>query len=152
MPAYMLLMALSAEKLAELRVKHLEMVQVLIARMAGYGASFKSLCITLTTAVCGFGITLHRPLVILLALFPVLAFATLDAQCLRVERRFRLLFDVIRREPWDAMPSFEINVAAAPHVRRRHVIRSWSISCFYLPLVAGVVAIAIIGRYAYGSL
>jgi hypothetical protein len=49
------------DKIAELRVKHLEILQGLISRMAGYGASFKSYCITLVTAVIGFAFTLHRP-------------------------------------------------------------------------------------------
>jgi hypothetical protein len=139
-------MALPFEKMAELRVKHLEMLQALVSRMGGYGISLKGLCVTLTTGVCGFGIALHRPLVTLLAVFPVIAFALLDAQCLRVERRFRLLYDVIRRETWDTMPSFEINLAIAPRVRRRDVVASWSIAGFYTPLAIGVVTIAGIGN------
>ena len=51
------------EKIAELRVKHLEMMQGLVTRMAGYGASFKSFCITVVTAVLGLAFTLHRPAV-----------------------------------------------------------------------------------------
>jgi hypothetical protein len=54
-------MTIWAEKVAELRIKHLEMLQTLITRMAGYGAAFKSYCITVTTAVIGFAFTLHRP-------------------------------------------------------------------------------------------
>src|SRR3954453_19497265 len=100
----------SAEKIADLRVKHLEMLQSLITRMAGYGASFKSYCITVTTAVIGFAFTLHRPAVAALALLPVIAFGIADAQYLRVERRFRELFDLARKESWDAMPSFDINL------------------------------------------
>ena len=53
----------AAEKIAELRIKHLETLQALITRMAGYGAAFKSNCITVTTAVIGFAFTLHRPTV-----------------------------------------------------------------------------------------
>jgi hypothetical protein len=45
---------MTPDKTAELRVKHLEMLQGLITRMAGYGASFKSYCITVVTAVIGF--------------------------------------------------------------------------------------------------
>ena len=32
-----------------------------------------------------------------------------DAQYLRVERRFREVFNLVRKESWDAMPSFGIN-------------------------------------------
>src|SRR3981081_77195 len=98
------------EKIAELRVKHLEMLQSLITRMAGYGASFKSYCITVATTVIGFGFTMHRPLVARSAILPIVPFAFADAQYLRVERRFRAAFNAVRAESWEAMPSFEINL------------------------------------------
>jgi hypothetical protein len=145
-------MELAADKMAELRVMHLEMLQAIVARMAGYGMSFKRLCITVTTAVCGFGITLHRPLVILFALFPVIAFAILDTQCLRVERRFRQLYDPLRCEPWNVTPDFAIDLSNVPQIAGRDVIRSWSIAGFYIPLIISVVTIAGIGRYVHASL
>ena len=79
-------MSVSPDKRAELWVKHLEMIQGIMTRIAGYGASLKNYCLTLTTAVCGFAITLQRPLVAALALLPLVIFAVLDAQYLRVER------------------------------------------------------------------
>src|SRR5260370_23708021 len=103
------------EKIAELRVKHLEMLQGLITRMAGYGASFKSYCITVTTAVIGFAFTLHRPAVAVLALLPVIAFGVADAQYLRVRRPFRHVFNLVPHEGWDTIPSFDSNLARAPH-------------------------------------
>jgi hypothetical protein len=78
-----------------LQVKQLEMVQAIIARLGNYGATLKNYCITLTMAVCGFAITLQRPVVAVLALLPIIIFALLDAQFLRTERRFRGLFDVL---------------------------------------------------------
>jgi uncharacterized protein (DUF486 family) len=80
---------ISPEKIAELSVKHLEMIQAVVARLASYGAALKNYCLTLTTAVCGFAITLQRPLVAALALLPIVIFAVLDAQYLQVERRLR---------------------------------------------------------------
>ena len=101
-------MRIGPEKIADLRVKHLEMVQAVVARMANQGATLKNYCVTLTTAVCGFAITLGRPLVALLAILPVTICALLDAQYLRLERRFRGLFDRVRLEDWGAVPSFEV--------------------------------------------
>src|SRR4051812_20224564 len=94
--------SLSAEKIADLRVKHLEMVQAVVSRLGNYGATLKTYCITITTAICGVAITLKLPLVFLLALLAILAFAALDAQYLRLERRFRCLYDITRREDWSA--------------------------------------------------
>jgi hypothetical protein len=143
-------MDISPEKIAELRVKHLEMVQGIVARMAGCGASFKSYCITVTTAVCGFAITIQRPLVGLLALLPIITFALLDAQYLRAERQFRMLFDRVRTEDWKALPSFEIDLKNAPYVSYRRALFSWSIINFYAPLALGVALVVLIAREAYG--
>jgi hypothetical protein len=136
-------MAISAEKIAELRLKHLEMLQSLITRMAGYGVSFKSYCITVATTVIGFGFTLHRPLISALALLPVVAFAFADAQYLRVERRFRRLFNSVRAESWDQMPSFEINLEQAPRESYWNAATSWSILGFYAPLALVALLTAI---------
>jgi hypothetical protein len=142
-------MTISAEKVAELRIKHLEMLQALITRMAGYGAAFKSYCITVTTAVIGFAFTLHRPAVAALAILPVVAFGVADAQYLRVERRFRDVFNLVRKENWDAMPSFDINLQSAPAQSFLSAATSWSIIWFYTPLAIGVL-LAMLGAWVYG--
>lgn len=140
---------MTPEKIAELRVKHLEMLQALITRMAAYGASFKSYCITVTTASIGFAFTLHKPAMVAVAFLPVIAFAIADANYLRVERRFRQVFDGVRTQSWDAMPTFEMNPNSAPNQTFASAITSWSIVWFYAPLAVGVV-LAEIGALAYG--
>jgi hypothetical protein len=130
-------------------MKHIEMLQTVISRMAGYGAAFKSYCITVATAVVGFAFALHRPVVVAIALLPILAFAMADAQYLRIERRFRGLFDLVRKQDWDAMPSFEINLQNAPAESLFSSATSWSIVSFYAPLAVGVL-IAVLGAWAYG--
>jgi len=101
-------MSLSPESLAELRVKHLDMIQGVIARVAGYGATLKNYCITLATALCGFAVTLQHPYLAVVSLMPIILFAALDAQFLRVERRFRALYDEVRKQDWNSVPTFEI--------------------------------------------
>ena len=142
-------MTIPAEKVAELRIKHLEMLQALITRMASYGAAFKSYCITVTTAVIGFAFTLHRPAVAALALLPVVAFGVADAQYLRVERRFRDVFNLVRKESWEAMPSFDIHLESAPDQSFLAAVTSWSIIWFYMPLAVGVL-VAVLGAWSYG--
>jgi hypothetical protein len=141
---------MKTEKLADLRVKHLEMVQAVIARVAGQSATLKNYCITVTTAVCGLAVSLQRPCVALLALLPVTIFALLDAQYLRLERRFRGLFNEVRMQRWSAVPSFEISAQAAPASSYWGALFSWSIFMFYTPLAIAVVFVAIIAREVYG--
>jgi hypothetical protein len=145
-------MSISTDKTAELQVKQLEMVQAIIARLGNYGATLKNYCITLTMAVCGFAITLQRPVVAVLALLPIIIFALLDAQFLRTERRFRGLFDVLRNEEWGVVPKFSINLKSAPAVSYWTVICSWSIFIFYVPLALAVSVVVLISEHFYGSL
>ena len=140
---------ISPEKAADLRVKQLEMLQGLINRMAGYGASFKSYCITVVTAVIGFAFTLHSPLVVGLAILPIIFFALADAQYLTVERRFRDVFDIVRKAGWDEMPSFDLNPQNAPPQSLLAALRSWSIGYFYAPLALVVLVVAV-GAWVYG--
>jgi hypothetical protein len=143
-------MTISTDKAAELQVKHLEMIQAIIARVATYGATLKNFCITLITAVCGFAIALHRPIVALLALLPIIIFALLDAQFLRVERRFCGLFDTLAQEKWGVSPKFTINLGAAPAVSYWPVLVSWSILIYYVPLALAVTAVVLISEHIDG--
>jgi len=135
-------MSLSPESLAELRVKHLDMIQGVIARVAGYGATLKNYCITLATALCGFAVTLQHPYLAVVSLMPIILFAALDAQFLRVERRFRALYDEVRKQDWNSVPTFEISLTNAPQVSYCDVLASWSITIFYIPLAGIVLAVA----------
>lgn len=130
-------MPVPQDKVTELRVKELEMVQAIISRLAGYGAVIKNWCITVTTAVCGFGLT-HRPPLVLLAFFPIVIFSILDAEYLRVERRYRALFDRLRGEDWERMPAFNLRADGTPMIEFANVYGSWSILSFYLPVAVGV--------------
>ena len=141
---------ISPEKLSDMRIKHLEMVQSVVARIAGQGATLKNYCITLTTAICGFAISLQKPFVGLLALLPITMFWLLDTQYLRIERRLRRLFDEVRSKDWGAVPTFEIALRTAPEVAFAAVLWSWSIVSFYIPLAIGVVMVVFIAGCVYG--
>jgi hypothetical protein len=144
-------MSLDSAKIADLRAKYLEMIQTVVLRMSNQAGSIKNYCITVTTGVCGFAITLQRPLVALLAVLPIATFAMLDAQYLRLERCFRALYERARGEPWDAVPTFEISLKSAPSERYWAALLSWSISSFYLPLIAAVLILVVIASFIYGK-
>jgi hypothetical protein len=144
-------MKVDPAKAAELRVKHLEMVQAIIGRMSNQGATLKNYCLTVTTAVCGFAISLEKPSVASLALLPIVIFCLLDAQYLRLEKQFRSLFDLIRLEDWNTIPTFEINRERAPAVPFGDAIRSWSILSFYASLAIGVIILVLIAGFTYGK-
>jgi hypothetical protein len=134
-------MSIGPDKIADLRVKHLELIQLVIARMANYGATLKNYCITLIATVCGLAVTLQKPWAGLLALLPTVIFAVLDARYLCSERRFRGLYDKVRREDWSTPPSFEISLRSAPPEPLAGCFLRWAILGFYAPLAVAVVAV-----------
>lgn len=141
---------LSPEVIAELRLKHLEMLQGAIARMATYSASLKNYCITTVTAISGFAISLQSPLIAMIAILPTLIFALLDGQYLRNERRFRKLFDRVRREDWQTATGFDMDPKIMPGLSFFSTLFSWSILSFYLPVGICVAGLIIFAEVLYG--
>jgi len=137
-------MSMPPDKIADFRFNQLSMVQANIARIGNYGATIKNWCITLTTAVCGFALSIKSPGLIWLALLPIFVFALMDAEYLRVERRFRKTYDRIRNEDWDRPPSFDVSPDSSPDSGLIAALCSWSIMSFYLPLAVAVVAASLV--------
>jgi hypothetical protein len=78
------------------RIKHLEMVQAVIARLAGNSFLVKGWALTLATALLGFGVTSEESGLAIASIPPTVLFWGLDMYFLRTERLFRLLHDRIR--------------------------------------------------------
>ncbi len=79
------------------KLKHLEMIQAVISRMAGNSFLLKGWSITLTAAV--FALASNKDshaLLVLVALLPVIMFWWLDGFFLHQERLFRKLYDHVR--------------------------------------------------------
>lgn len=90
------------------QVKHLELIQGVISRMAGNSALLKGWSVTLAAALIGLAAGKDAKVqYALLGLLPPIFFAILDAFYLRQERLFRKLYDRIRKMPqaqWDTDP------------------------------------------------
>jgi hypothetical protein len=69
-------------------------------------------------------------------------FAILDAQYLRLEQRYRTLYEQVRSEPVTVAPDFRLSVANVKGATFLRTLLSWSISVFYLPTFLGVIAVA----------
>jgi hypothetical protein len=139
-------MTIPPEKIADFRFSQLGMVQANIARIGNYGATIKNWCITLTTAVCGFALSIKSLGLIWLALLPIIVFALMDAEYLRVERQFRKTYDRIRNEDWATPPNFDVSPDTSADRGLIAVLCSWSILSFYLPLGVAIVVISLIAH------
>jgi hypothetical protein len=80
----------------ESKIKHLEMVQAVVSRMASNSFLLKGWCVTLVSALLALAARDADKRFALLAYYPVLVFWVLDAYYLRQERLFRKLYDSVR--------------------------------------------------------
>lgn len=79
-------------------VKHLEMIQVIIQRMAANSFTLKGWSVMLISAIFAIAAGKREPLVIGVAYVPAIMFWILDGFFLRQERLFRALYDATRTQ------------------------------------------------------
>ncbi len=92
----------------EKKLKHLELIQNIINRMASNSFLIKGWCVTLVSAVFVLAAKDANTTFIAVAFFPVLIFWILNAYFLRQERLFRKLYDKVRVTDEDAI-DFSMN-------------------------------------------
>lgn len=133
------------------RIKHMEMVQAVVARLGGNGFVVKGWAITVAGAFQGFSVTRENGWLALVGILPTVLFWFLDASFLRSERAFRVLFERVRLGKTD---SFFMNATSPEHLSslpeadqdcltwRRTFLRL-SLVAFYAALIVSAVAVAV---------
>jgi len=127
----------------EKRIKHLEMIQAVVTRLAGNSFSMKGWCITLVTALIALSAKDANWRYAGLALLPAIFFWGLDAYYLRQERLFRKLFDAVRTE--NKLRYFGMNTSNVADLVASwpRVLVSRTLIGFYLPVLLAVGAIIV---------
>src|ERR1700735_1793798 len=82
---------------SDAQVKHLEFIQLVIARLGTNSFLAKGWALTVAGALYGFAVTHLNPSIALLGLVPVIAFWWLDSFFLRTERLYRCLYEDARK-------------------------------------------------------
>jgi hypothetical protein len=90
------------------RLKHLEMLQAVITRMASNSFLVKGWSLTLFSAILVAGAK-ESSSVLWIAIVPVVSFWILDGFFLRQERLYRGLYDHIRSQPLDSPTDFSMS-------------------------------------------
>ena len=130
---------------AESQIRHLEMIQGVINRMAGNSFALKALSGTITAAVIAYaGATKDpAPWFVAAGILPAVIFWVMDARYLRLERLFRKLYDGVR-DGEDHGP-FDMNFMRYDKTVDGliAVAFSWSVGWFYLTLTIVLIVLAI---------
>lgn len=138
-------------KYSDGRIKHLDMVQAVVARLGGNGFVIKGWAVTVAGAFQGFGITTVNGWLALAGTLPTCLFWFLEASFLRSERAFRMLYGRIRR---GAVEPFFMNATSSEFldsleakertsVAWRTTILRPSLALFYTALIVSAGAIAV---------
>ena len=135
------------------RVKHLEMIQAVIARLGSDSFLVKGWAVAATGVFLGFAVGNDQPWLALPSVLITAMFWVLDTYYLRSERLFRLLYDRVRKVDPDHYDPFAMNATAGDflgsldaHDRKRVAPRSVAFSgtlfWLYVALVLAAGAVA----------
>ena len=124
----------------ENRIRHLELIQAAISRMANNSFLIKGWCITLVSALLGLAAKDSNKKFIIVVFFPAFMFWLLDAYYLRQERLFRKKYDEIGKSAAE-LTDFSMDVST---VEKR--VDSWlrvafskTLLLFYGTMIAAIL-------------
>jgi hypothetical protein len=106
----------------ESKIKHLEMVQAIINRMASNSFVFKGWAVTIITGISAFAAQGSNGKLLLVAFFATLLLWAVDAYYLSLERCYRALYKKIANK--DPRSKIDFNMSLKDH----DIIGSWLIA------------------------
>lgn len=127
--------------------EYLQMLQEPICRMSTISAIFKGFAATIVAGISVISYASTNPWILGLSFLPVLAFAILDIYYLKLERKFRFLFEQVRLDKHEI--DFSMKLTNDPleiisaRARTWDCIKSPSIYLFY-PLMLLILAAVLI--------
>ena len=134
--------------MSEDKIAYLQMLQEPICRMSTISAIFKGFAATIVAGISAISYTSTNIWVLGLSFFPVLVFAILDVYYLKLERKFRFLFDQVRLDTHEI--DFSMKLTNDPleiisaKARTCDCIKSPSIYLFYPLMLLILVAVFVL--------
>jgi len=132
------------------KIKHLEMIQGVISRMASNSFALKGGTIALVSGIFVFASRMSNFQYFLVALIPVVFFWILDSYYLQLERKYRKLYDFVRKIESDEGIDFDMNyqkvcvdIEDSKTLCFGNCVLSRSEILFYVPLLLIVFVVSI---------
>ena len=138
-----------AVRLPEDRIRHLEMIQSVITRMASSSAMTKNLCMIICAGALAFAAQNQNPEVTVYAAVLTAFFWFLDAKYLQQEKWFRDIYNREKDKPITQPADFVItpNPAIMGATTVAYGFKSWSTRAFYPPLIMFLLVVTIVVWY-----
>jgi len=128
-------------------IKHLEMIQNIISRLAQNSFTYKGWAITLVAAVFIIWTNTSQYYLLLVALIPTFSFWGLDAYYLRQERLYRALYDDVRGMkdiPYENLFSMDTSPFNSQVSSWLEICWSKTIKWLYVPIILLILVITCI--------
>ncbi len=126
----------------EKKLRHLEMIQAVISRMAQNSFTIKAWTVTLVAGLFALAADKSDPVFVLITFVPVIAFWILDGYFLWQERLFRRLYDLTRKGVGNTDYSMDTNsVMQEVHCWACAIISN-TLLIFYGVLIATLILIS----------
>lgn len=137
-----------ANDIEQNKIEYLKIIQEPICRMSTISAIFKGFAATIVAGISLIPYETISELVLILSFLPVLLFAVLDIYYLKLERKFRFLYEQVRLDKHDI--DFSLQLTTDPlelisaKARAWDCIKSPSIYLFYPTLITILVMVLFI--------
>lgn len=122
------------------KIKHLELIETIIERMARNSFLLKGWAVTLIVGILALAGRRENPQFFLIALLPIVMFWGLDSYYLYQERLYRGLYDWVRE---NEAPNLNFSMKIPSEIKEEYkaVVFSKTEGTFYLSLVVCVILI-----------
>ena len=134
--------------MAEIKEKHIEIVQNIINRLANNSFYIKGWSITLLTALIAVYASTKNISFVILSILPVIIFWLLDSYYLWQERLFRKLYECIVNGEYPSDYSINLKQIETSDIKYISVVFSKTILPIYLGMIVIICLIYLIMYYA----
>jgi len=131
---------------------HLNMLQAIIARLAGNSAQCKTWCVTIVSALFGLAGATKSGRIAVAAIIPILVFGFVDAAYLANEKAYRDLYNrIVARIRGNTYGLGDFGDLSAPSDAGHYIwaFSSWSVWPVYLGLIIAYVLVLVSGLLTY---
>lgn len=138
----------TTDKLVDLQIAHLNLIQGVITRMSSFSAGVKNFCVTISVGIIAVAYQKQLPMLTCAAFAVVLIFCLMDTYYLSLEKRYRELYEQVAKRPIGQAYDMSLEARRIDFPTYFSSLRSISVAGFYVLLLIAVQVLLTIAHHA----
>jgi hypothetical protein len=134
----------TTDKLVDLRVAHLNMIQGIIGRMSGFSAAAKNFCVTISAVIIGFALQRQVAMLGYAVVAVIVIFYIMDTYYLVLEKRYRTLYEEVAARDFSDAAQLSLKPPSWSYDTITAAGCSTSVIIFYVIPLIGVVILLLV--------